>query len=131
LKKARRLRTGATTDSYFEFACGRIHDRFPRLQTRHAASPHRPAHADQAFGDVARILRYLQLHGEELRAQHEDVLIGVTRFFRDPEPFDILKSAIFPRTFENLEPGQQVRIWSAGCSPVKRPIPSGFLFWNT
>jgi two-component system CheB/CheR fusion protein len=76
-------------------------------------------------------LRYLQLHGEELRAQHEDVLIGVTRFFRDPEPFDILKSAIFPRTFENLEPGQQVRIWSAGCSPVKRPIPSGFLFWNT
>ncbi|HEY1945991.1 MAG TPA: CheR family methyltransferase [Bryobacteraceae bacterium] len=61
-------------------------------------------------------LRYLQLHSEELRALHEDVLIGVTRFFRDPEAFDLLKSAIFPRVFENLEPGQQVRIWSAGCS---------------
>jgi two-component system, chemotaxis family, CheB/CheR fusion protein len=61
-------------------------------------------------------LQYLQLHGEELQDLQEDVLIGVTRFFRDPEVFDILKSAILPRILENRENGQQVRIWVAGCA---------------
>jgi two-component system, chemotaxis family, CheB/CheR fusion protein len=61
-------------------------------------------------------LQYLQLHGEELQTLQEDVLIGVTRFFRDTEVFDLLKSAIFPRILENRESGQQLRIWVAGCS---------------
>jgi two-component system CheB/CheR fusion protein len=61
-------------------------------------------------------LQYLQLNAEELRDLQEDVLIGVTRFFRDPEVFDILKSSILPRILENRELGQQVRIWVAGCS---------------
>jgi len=68
------------------------------------------------FETLAEYQRYLQAHAEELSELHEDVLIGVSRFFRDPDVFNDLKSDILPRIFENRESGQQVRIWVAGCS---------------
>jgi two-component system CheB/CheR fusion protein len=68
------------------------------------------------FETLADYLRYLQVHNEELNELHEDALIGVSRFFRDPDVFNVLKSDILPRIFENRESGQQVRIWVAGCS---------------
>jgi two-component system CheB/CheR fusion protein len=68
------------------------------------------------FETLAEYQRYLQAHTEELSELHEDVLIGVSRFFRDPDVFNTLKSDILPRIFENRESGQQIRIWVAGCS---------------
>lgn len=68
------------------------------------------------FENLAEYQRYLQAHPEELSELHEDVLIGVSRFFRDPDVFNSLKYDILPRIFENRESGQQVRIWVAGCS---------------
>ncbi len=65
---------------------------------------------------LAGYLRDLQVNEDELRALHEDVLIGVTRFFRDPEVFAVIKSDILPRIFAARDAGQQVRIWVAGCS---------------
>ena len=66
--------------------------------------------------NLADYVRHLKTHPEELRALHEDLLINVTRFFRDPDVFDVLKMEIFPRIFENRPSDQQVRIWVAGCS---------------
>lgn len=68
------------------------------------------------FEALGEYLRYLQVHPEELQDLHEDVLVGVTRFFRDAEVFGVLKSDILPRILQNQEAGQQVRIWVAGCS---------------
>jgi two-component system CheB/CheR fusion protein len=68
------------------------------------------------FETLAEYQRYLQAHSEELNELHEDVLIGVSRFFRDPDVFNTLKSDILPRILESRESGQQVRIWVAGCS---------------
>lgn len=68
------------------------------------------------FATLAEYLRELQVNEEELRALHEDVLIGVTRFFRDPEVFGVLKSDILPKIFLNRDASQPVRIWVAGCS---------------
>ena len=68
------------------------------------------------FEVLAEYLRFLQLHPEELQELHEDVLGGVTRFFRDPDVFNVLKSDILPRILENWDPSQQVRMWVAGCS---------------
>ena len=41
---------------------------------------------------------------QELRDLQEDILISVTRFFRDPEVFDALKQELFPRLFEKRTP---------------------------
>lgn len=67
----------------------------------------------ERFGEYAR---FLQSNPRELRELQEDVLINVTRFFRDPDVFEVLKSDIFPQILEAREPDQQIRIWAAGCS---------------
>ncbi len=65
------------------------------------------------LGDYVELL---QTEHQELRDLQEDVLISVTRFFRDPEVFNALKQDLFPRLFEDRRPEQPVRIWVAGCS---------------
>jgi len=60
--------------------------------------------------------RFLQTNPRELRALQEDLLINVSRFFRDPDVFDALKADIFPRMFEDRGHDQQLRIWVPGCA---------------
>ena len=59
---------------------------------------------------------YLQQNPKEVDALFREFMIGVTRFFRDPESFDALKEKIIPRLFENKRPGDSVRIWVPACS---------------
>jgi two-component system CheB/CheR fusion protein len=66
--------------------------------------------------NIADYVQLLQTHSQELRDLQEDVLISVTRFFRDPDVFDALKQELFPRLFDNRMPEQPVRVWVAGCS---------------
>jgi two-component system CheB/CheR fusion protein len=47
---------------------------------------------------------------------YQDLLIGVTAFFREPERFEALKSVAFPAIVANRGAGASVRIWVAGCS---------------
>lgn len=61
-------------------------------------------------------IAFLQANPNELRELHEDALISVTRFFRDPEVYEAFKSSVLPHIFEDRDPSQQVRIWVAGCS---------------
>ena len=61
-------------------------------------------------------LVFIQTHPQELRILQEDLLVGLTRFFRDPEMFYTLKANIFPRIFEDHEHDQPLRFWSGGCS---------------
>ena len=58
----------------------------------------------------------LQITPAELRALQGDILINVTRFFRDPEVFEMLKSNVIPHLLADREPDQQIRMWVAGCS---------------
>jgi two-component system CheB/CheR fusion protein len=61
-------------------------------------------------------LSFLASDGNELRSLYNDLLIGVTSFFRDTEPFDALKNVVFPRLLENHPADAPIRIWVAGCS---------------
>jgi len=47
---------------------------------------------------------------------YQDLLIGVTSFFREPARFEALKTTVFPALFENRAAGYNVRFWVAGCS---------------
>jgi two-component system CheB/CheR fusion protein len=60
--------------------------------------------------------RHLQSHEAELSELQEDILIGVTQFFRDPEVFDAIKTRVFPDLFGKRDPEQPIRLWIAGCS---------------
>jgi two-component system, chemotaxis family, CheB/CheR fusion protein len=65
---------------------------------------------------VADYARFLQIRPEEVRILHEDSLINVTRFFRDPEFWHSLSTQVLPSLFQNRSPEKTVRIWCAGCA---------------
>src|SRR3954468_10894212 len=46
----------------------------------------------------------------------QDMLIGVTNFFRDPEAFAVLEDKVIPQLFEGKGPEDKVRVWAPGCS---------------
>ena len=52
---------------------------------------------------------------DEVQNLFQDLLIGVTQFFRDPQEFDALEREI-PRLFEGKEAGEQIRVWVLGCA---------------
>ena len=55
---------------------------------------------------------------EELRTLHSELLINVTRFFRDKKEFEYLKEAALPKIVDKAiaEGRTKIRIWVAGCS---------------
>ena len=46
----------------------------------------------------------------------QDLLIGVTNFFRDPQAFAALEEKVIPALFEGKGPDDTVRVWVPGCS---------------
>ena len=67
----------------------------------------------ERFTDYAN---YLRRHPGEVEDLYQDILIHVTRFFRDPESYEALKAQVFPELVKNKSPDRPVRIWSLGCS---------------
>jgi two-component system CheB/CheR fusion protein len=52
----------------------------------------------------------------ELEALYQDLLIGVTRFFRDKDAFDVLGDQVLPNILQRCSPREEIRIWCAGCA---------------
>lgn len=63
------------------------------------------AYADHLEGDPA-----------EAAALHDDCLISVTSFFRDPEVFQALADQVFPALLANHPGNAPIRIWVPGCA---------------
>jgi chemotaxis protein methyltransferase CheR len=67
----------------------------------------------------------LVIHSPEERIQMLDALsTNETRFFREPQHFELLKSVIFPRWAEEAATGRRsrkIRVLSAGCSTGQEP----------
>ena len=62
---------------------------------------------------------YLNLLRENILERNtlfNDLLIGVTEFFRDDKTFDFLGNRIFPNLVKTKEADAPIRIWVAGCS---------------
>lgn len=65
--------------------------------------------------DINDYVQYLGQSTQEAGALAKDLLIGVTKFFRDGEAFLELNSQI-ERLFETVSKRDTLRIWSAACS---------------
>jgi two-component system, chemotaxis family, CheB/CheR fusion protein len=72
-----------------------------------------------ALKQLERASDYVKLVQEnraELNLLYDDLLIGVTGFFRDQEPFELLKNQVFPPLFERRDAQLPVRVWVPGCA---------------
>ncbi|MBL8956517.1 MAG: PAS domain-containing protein [Myxococcaceae bacterium] len=61
-------------------------------------------------------VRFVQQSPAELRALYSDMLISVTRFFRDREPFDELGKVALPRVVAGRAAGSTLRAWVPACA---------------
>lgn len=96
-----------------------------RAQTGHDFSQYKPSTihrrierrmAVHQIDSMAGYVKYLQQTPLEVQALFDDLLIGVTNFFRDPEAFVALEQKVIPQLFEGKAAGSAVRIWCTGCS---------------
>jgi two-component system CheB/CheR fusion protein len=65
---------------------------------------------------LADYLLYVQENTSEVEILYHDILISVTRFFRDPGSFDALKTKVFPNILAAKLPDSTIRIWVTACS---------------
>ncbi len=65
---------------------------------------------------MAKYVEYLRTHPNELEALFNDMLIGVTSFFRETETFVALKETAFPDLVKKHNSKEPIRFWIPGCS---------------
>lgn len=66
--------------------------------------------------DMEEYIQLLQDNPEELNILFKDLLIGVTKFFRDYQAFEVLEEKLLPELFRNKSKNEPFRVWVAGCS---------------
>ncbi len=75
--------------------------------------------------DFARLIEENPAEASQLV---KDILIGVTRFFRDAEFFETLKATAVTAIIEQSDEDTPVRVWSAGCSTGEEAYSLAMLF---
>lgn len=66
--------------------------------------------------EVPDFIERLRRDPQEVEALLQDLLIGVTSFFRDPAAFEALEKEVIPKLFAGKGPDDTVRVWVPGCS---------------
>ena len=66
--------------------------------------------------DASDYLARVRRDQDECDALFRDLLINVTRFFRDTQDFMALKEKVIDPLVADLRDGQELRVWVAGCS---------------
>lgn len=61
-------------------------------------------------------IEHVEKDPAELNELYKDLLIGVTKFFRDPDAFMVLESKVIPKLFDRLKGDRTIRVWIAGCA---------------
>lgn len=71
-------------------------------------------HKIEKLADYVALLRRDR---DEINALHQDLLINVTSFFRDPDAFESLKRVVYTELLKEREGNvSPIRIWVPGCS---------------
>lgn len=66
------------------------------------------------FNSLEEYLVYLSESDKEKDILYREMLIGVTRFFRDTEAFNSIEKKVLPNL--DFDPKKGIRVWSVGCS---------------
>ncbi len=81
------------------------------------------------FTELEKYANHLQQNHHEARVLQRELLIGVTRFFRDNAAFDYLAKEIIPQVFKNAT-GNTIRVWVAGCSTGEEAYSLAILLYE-
>src|SRR4051794_34766058 len=77
--------------------------------------------------EIAAYVDFLRNDKDEAQHLFNDLLIGVTEFFRDKREFEVLETQIVPKIFEGNGASHQVRVWVLGCATGEEAYSIGIL----
>jgi two-component system CheB/CheR fusion protein len=81
--------------------------------------------------DLEAFVRGIADDPERLKHTYRDLLIGVTRFFRDPEVFERLRADVLPRLVAEARASGRLRLWVAGCATGEEAYGLAMLLHDT
>ncbi|MGB5665490.1 MAG: CheR family methyltransferase, partial [Maribacter sp.] len=73
-------------------------------------------------------IKHLQNNQDEILKLFQELLIGVTSFFRDKEAFEAFEKIVVPHIINNKSDGDTIRIWVPGCSTGEEAYSLAILF---
>ncbi|HUJ63442.1 MAG TPA: chemotaxis protein CheB [Kofleriaceae bacterium] len=73
---------------------------------------------------------HIVVEPDELNKLYQDLLIGVTQFFRDPEAFEALEREVIPSLLDQVKPDDELRVWVAGCATGEEAYSLAMLLWE-
>jgi two-component system CheB/CheR fusion protein len=82
------------------------------------------------LGSLRDYIELLRQDADELNALYQDLLIGVTQFFRDPDAFALLEHEVIPKLLDRVPPEEELRVWIAACGTGEEAYSLAMLFWE-
>jgi two-component system CheB/CheR fusion protein len=73
------------------------------------------------IANIDQYIQFLQQRPEEVQSLYSDILIHVTRFFREPESLETLTGTVFPSIVDQRHSQEPIRIWVPGCATGEEP----------
>jgi two-component system CheB/CheR fusion protein len=79
-------------------------------------------------GDLEDYAQLVRDSAGEATTLYKELLIGVTRFFRDADAFEVIRKKVIPQVFENSSSDEPIRVWVPACSTGEEAYSLGMLF---
>ncbi len=80
------------------------------------------------ISNIKDYAKYLKENPQEVNFLFKELLIGVTRFFRDLYVWEVLKTEVLPEIFEKYPNGGTIRAWVPGCSTGEEAYTLAIIF---
>lgn len=77
---------------------------------------------------IETYVRFLRENPQEAKILFQELLIGVTTFFRDPDAWEQLRKEILPVLIDNVDAHQTLRAWIPACSTGEEAYSLAILF---
>lgn len=78
--------------------------------------------------DPAQYAEQLRILPDEPQLLFREILIGVTRFFRDAAMFEVLAATTIPKLVADRDSDTPIRVWVAGCATGEEAYSLAILF---
>jgi len=73
-------------------------------------------------GTLEDYFSYLKSEKDEISILYREFLIGVTKFFRDSQVWEILEDEVIPELVRSVKKGATLKVWDVACSTGEEPF---------
>jgi two-component system, chemotaxis family, CheB/CheR fusion protein len=83
---------------------------------------------ENGLESIDEYLHFVRINIQEIQVLCKEFLIGVTRFFRDQQVFELLKEKVLPELFAEKQSGETIKVWVVACSTGEEAYSLAMIF---